>query len=188
MAINIDNIWNSVKKNAGNAKNIAELRIKLSKANNELSELYRSLGCLCYQHCAEEQTDAEARDREEADIALLRENISEKLRDIAFIKQELSRIEGNTECPGCRKNVSSDYIFCPHCGTKLPENKFGSADADTSEKDEDIYVEITDAEPNGCNVSDNNTADSTDNNITDSDTENTENGGNNSDDGGCEIK
>ena len=62
MAINIDNIWNSVKKNAGNAKNIAELRIKLSKANNELSDLYRSLGCLCYQHCAEEQTDVEAKE------------------------------------------------------------------------------------------------------------------------------
>lgn len=66
MAINIDNIWNSVKKNAGNAKNIAELRIKLSKANNELSDLYRSLGCLCYQHCAEEQADVEAKEREEA--------------------------------------------------------------------------------------------------------------------------
>lgn len=121
MAINIDNIWNSVKKNAGNAKNIAELRIKLSKANNELSDLYRSLGCLCYQHCAEEQADVEAKEREEADIEELRGSISQKLSDIASIKQELSRIEGNIECPGCGRNVSSDYIFCPHCGAKLPE-------------------------------------------------------------------
>ena len=167
MDINIDNIWNSVKKNAGNAKNIAELRIKLGKANNELSELYRSLGCLCYQHCAAEHADEEAQGKEEADIALLRESITQKLSDIAFIKQELSRIEGNTECPGCRKNVSADYIFCPHCGTKLPENKYSSAEAETSEKDEDMYVEITDFE-----VTDDETADveSADSNISESET------------------
>lgn len=160
MAINIDNIWNSVKKNAGNAKNIAELRIKLSKANNELSDLYRSLGCLCYQHCAEEQADVEAKEREEADIEELRGSISQKLSDIASIKQELSRIEGNIECPGCGRNVSSDYIFCPHCGAKLPESQSGSADADTSDKDEDMYVEITATETAESGFSDDNTADS----------------------------
>lgn len=160
MAINIDNIWNSVKKNAGNAKNIAELRIKLSKANNELSDLYRSLGCLCYQHCAEEQADGEARDSEEADIEVLRESISQKLSDISSIKQELSRIEGNIECPGCGKNVSSNYYFCPNCGAKLPENQPDPADAETSERDGDMYVEITDTETVDGKFSDDNTADS----------------------------
>lgn len=160
MAINLDNIWNSVKKNAGNAKNIAELRIKLSKANNELSDLYRALGCLCYQHCAEEQADGESKEREETDMAELRGSISQKLSDIASIKQELSRIEGNIECLGCGKNVSSDYIFCPHCGAKLPENQSGSSDAETSEKDEDMYVEIRANETAEGGFSDDNTADS----------------------------
>ena len=44
MAINFDEIWTNVKKNALGAKDLASLKLKLTKEKAHLDELYRALG------------------------------------------------------------------------------------------------------------------------------------------------
>lgn len=115
MAIKIDDLWNSVRKNAGSAKNMAELKIRLAREKNELGELYRLLGCICYKNIADGTNE---------DTGVLCCDIKNKIDYIEEIKQEINRIEGNIECPSCRKVASNKYAFCPFCGEKLPADDY----------------------------------------------------------------
>lgn len=128
MAIRIDDLWNNVRKNAGSAKNMAELKIRLSREKNELNELYRLLGCICYKNISGGTNE---------DTGVLCCDIKNKLDYIEEIKQEINRIEGNIECPSCRKIASNKYTFCPFCGEKLPDNN--PEEKNDTDAEESVY-------------------------------------------------
>lgn len=127
MAIRIDDLWNNVRKNAGSAKNLAELKIRLTREKGELCELYRLLGCICYKNISDGTNE---------DTGVLCCDIKNKLACIDEIKREINKIEGNVECPSCRKIVSDKYIFCPFCGEKLPVS-----DRDVMDKKDNINAD-----------------------------------------------
>lgn len=112
MAISFDEIWTNVKKNALGAKDLAGLKLKLTKEKSHLDELYRNLGMNVYS--------AKTGDEENKSAEII-EEISRSLELIRQTEDEIGRIVGSVRCPGCDRSVARTYSFCPHCGAELPK-------------------------------------------------------------------
>ena len=119
MAINFDEIWTNVKKNALGAKDLASLKLQLTKEKAHLDELYRALGENVYAVRTKQAVD---------ESAAISEQISASLIDIEQMEESVSRISGSVRCPGCERTVASTYSFCPHCGTALPHEEKTESD------------------------------------------------------------
>lgn len=119
MAINFDGIWSNVKKNAVGAKDLASLKLRLTKEKAHLDELYRCLGENVYAvRCSKAVDESDA----------ISEQIRETFARIEQTEEAIGRLSGSVRCPGCERTVASTFSFCPHCGAALPRDENTESD------------------------------------------------------------
>jgi hypothetical protein len=96
---------------AVNVKNSAQINFHIRSLNNELNDLYVNLGKTAYDMHNNVPT-------EEIPAEIIN-SINLTLAEIEKFKAQLVDLRGNTKCPACGKESTSDSEFCASCGAKL---------------------------------------------------------------------
>ena len=106
----------TVTNKAGEAVEVQRLRNQiraLSKCGNE-KHYARQPGKMVYNH----YKDGEVVDLQAIGIC---DAIQNREESIGKYEQQISDVKGDVTCGGCGKSVAKDMAFCPHCGSKVPE-------------------------------------------------------------------
>lgn len=112
VVINAKSAAQTVGKVAGQFVDISKLRINLSELNAEIGRRYQELGQFIY----------EGKKAGEADEAELEEkilSIDDLYAQLASVSAQLASLQNRTTCPACGKQMSTEAVFCSHCGMKL---------------------------------------------------------------------
>ena len=94
------------------AVDVGKQKISISTLETRISKDYKALGEMYYNFKATGQMD-------EAAVEAIVASISEKLAQIAEIRDEMRRAKSDRICPHCGAAIEKDIIFCPICGQKL---------------------------------------------------------------------
>jgi len=121
MSLTLNGIFNSARDNADNMKQIMKVKRAISKAEDELASLLYELGCEVYDGKINGET------REDI-VDMLFESIGSVRSSIKSLNAEYNALNGKIMCDGCGKLTSTDFDFCPFCGTKLFETIFDDFD------------------------------------------------------------
>ena len=136
----------SVGNKAGETAEVAAVNLKIKKAEGEIRGIYRRIGEAAYMNESREigereditpligEVDAKNVEIEQLkkEIESIREKYAAKRESCGCCGEEPAAAgeEAETEvpvqeqeeervCPVCGKNVQTDDVFCPACGTKL---------------------------------------------------------------------
>ena len=109
---NLRDLLRSTKNNTDHIRQILKIKRILKKTDDELNGLIYELGFETYKaHLSKTENQTL--------VDELLELISTKRMYIKSLNNELNALNGNTECENCGKITSSDYDFCPFCGSVL---------------------------------------------------------------------
>ncbi len=112
---NIKNLLRSTKSQTDHLRKILKIKRILKKTDDELNGLIYELGFeIYYTHLSKTENQPL--------VDELFELIGTKRMFIKSLKNELNALNGNTECDNCGKVISSDFDFCPFCGSGLLKN------------------------------------------------------------------
>lgn len=104
----------TVTNKAGEAVEIQRLRNQIRALERGNERDYAELGKRVYDHYKEgEVVDSEA-------IGIC-DAIQNREESIEKYEQQISDVKGDVTCDGCGKSVARDMAYCPHCGSKVPE-------------------------------------------------------------------
>lgn len=104
----------TVTNKAGEAVEIQRLRNQIRALERGNERDYAELGKMVYDHYKEgEVVDSEA-------IGIC-DAIQNREESIEKYEQQISDVKGDVTCDGCGKSVARDMAYCPHCGSKVPE-------------------------------------------------------------------
>lgn len=116
---NIDGLGKKITQTGQDAMNKTKgmadtfkLNSQLSDEQNELKNIYASIGELYVKNHAEDAEDEYAAFIARANTANVK---------IAQLKEEIARVKGVDTCPNCGREVKNGTAFCPGCGTKMAE-------------------------------------------------------------------
>ena len=104
----------TVTNKAGEAVEVQRLRNQIRALERGNERDYAELGKMVYNH----YKDGEVVDSEAIGICDAIQNREER---IGKYEQQISEVKGDVTCGGCGKSVAKDMAFCPHCGSKVPE-------------------------------------------------------------------
>lgn len=128
----IENIKDTVYKTGRSAvkktkdlAGIARLSAQIDETKNLIDDVYTEIG---KKYCELYNKDT-AGDEFAISVATV-ENLTEQLH---ALKLEKLALKGKVQCESCKNACADDYLFCPHCGTKLPET--AAPDAASAEED-----------------------------------------------------
>lgn len=113
---NIKNLIRSTKSQTDHLRKILKIKRILRKTDDELNGLIYELGFEIYNTHLSKTENQPLVDE-------LFELIGTKHMYIKSLKNELNALNGNIECDNCGKVISSDFDFCPFCGSGLFKNK-----------------------------------------------------------------
>ena len=104
----------TVTNKAGEAVEIQRLRNQIRALERGNERDYAELGKMVYDHYKEgEVVDSEA-------IGIC-DAIQNREESIEKYEQQISDVKGDVTCDGCGKSVAKEMAYCPHCGSKVPE-------------------------------------------------------------------
>ena len=104
----------TVTNKAGEAVEIQRLRNQIRALERGNERDYAELGKMVYDHYKEgEVVDSEA-------IGIC-DAIQNREESIEKYEQQISDVKGDVTCGGCGKSVAKEMAYCPHCGSKVPE-------------------------------------------------------------------
>lgn len=137
----IENIKDTVYKTGRSAvkktkdlAGIARLSAQIDETKNLIDDVYTEIG---KKYCELYNKDTAA--AEFAVSVATVENLTEQLH---ALKLEKLALKGKVQCTSCKNACADDYLFCPHCGAKLPEPAAEEpAAAEDSFDDEDEEIE-----------------------------------------------
>ena len=104
----------TVTNKAGEAVEVQRLRNQIRALERGNERDYAELGKMVYNH----YKDGEVVDSEAIGIC---DAIQNREESIGKYEQQISEVKGDVTCGGCGKSVAKDMAFCPHCGSKVPE-------------------------------------------------------------------
>lgn len=102
----------------------SKLNSEISKQQNAINEAYRQIGKIYFEKYSN------------LDCSELRElcdSITASNTKIDELKKEINQIKGLTNCPNCKKEVSTSATFCGSCGHKLKEETASVAPAQNTD-------------------------------------------------------
>lgn len=109
------------KQGIQKAADTVKLYSEKNRLNDDLSELFETLGKLRYAEINENKLD-------DKETNILVDEIERVQKEIETIEAELKKLSAKKYCPNCENEVAKDTAYCPHCGTKL----FEETDEDTA--------------------------------------------------------
>ena len=112
---------------------IAKVTADKEETKSLLKAVYVEIG---KRYC--EGHDKESADPDYTIDVATAENLKEQLE---ALKAERLALRGKVRCAACGKAVDDEFVFCPFCGEKLPENA-PEEPADDEPKDDDDFVEV----------------------------------------------
>ena len=99
-----------VAQQTKNFADVTRLNSTISDKEQQMAQLYQSIGLAYYQR---HQTD------ETSEFQTEMEEIKRLQTEIAQAQEEIKQIRGITKCPNCGADVPFQASFCNCCGTKL---------------------------------------------------------------------
>lgn len=124
----------TVTNKAGEAVEVQRLKnqIRVLERGNESD--YVDLGKMVYEH----YKDGEVVDSEAIGVC---EAIQNREESIKKYEQQISKVKGDVQCDSCGKSVAKEMAFCPHCGSKSPED-YKETETDYAEMAKDHVVDM----------------------------------------------
>lgn len=120
-----------------------KLGLELNRLHNEQAKMFEDLGRTLFMvktgaFEAQQTEDGEEPIDGQETVDKLLQLAEEKQAQIDEVAQKLKEASGERACPVCGKVAEHDHIFCPACGTKLPEEEPSHAgeEAEAPEADE----------------------------------------------------
>ena len=107
-----------VAQSTKNYSDVRNLTSAIESKTKEVAGLYASLGKLYYE--------GHSRDPKAEGAALIGA-INTLKEDIERCQEEIRRIKGFVQCPGCGANVPQEAAFCASCGATMPRAVAASA-------------------------------------------------------------
>ena len=120
-------IWGEISKGAKDAAAftvkkteeitaIAKLKLAIHSEVGKLEKCYQEMGELYYEILRKDVDNS-------AEVAALLLEADELKTKIAALKAQLASVQRGIICKECGTQVSSEYGFCPICGTKIADDK-----------------------------------------------------------------
>lgn len=110
-----------------------KLRSKIAAEENEAEKLMAEIGKIIYARFAEgQETDSEFQE--------LCEGILGHKKAVDELKAEAAGKKGLKICPACEKEIDKEAMFCPYCGTPVP-NPEPVEEEDFTDDAEDEFAE-----------------------------------------------
>ena len=107
----------------------SKLRSKIAAEENEAEKLMAEIGKIVYARFVEgKETDSEFQE--------LCEGILGHKKAAEDLKAAAAGRKGLKICPACEKEIDKDAMFCPYCGTPVPNPEPVKEEAVTDETDE----------------------------------------------------
>ena len=130
-------LWEDIAKSAKDAAaytvkkteeltSIAKIKMSIRSEENNLDKCFSEIGSLyyAYQRQGEDHT---------SEIAALLMEADQVQAKIKCLRDSLAKLQKSVICPGCSAQVTTEYDFCPLCGTKL--NADAAEEENTDEKE-----------------------------------------------------
>lgn len=102
---------------------VQKLRYRITKKEEEISEVYKKLGEKIVSSVYAEENFDESVSEAIAQIEELKE-------EIAILNAERISKENHTICDSCGEEISLKNDYCPKCGNKISESPIVSEDED----------------------------------------------------------
>ncbi len=116
-------LWDDIAKSAKDAAaytvkkteeltSIAKIKMSIRSEENNLEKCFAEIGSLyyVYQRQGEDHT---------SEIAALLMEADQAKEKIHCLRDSLAKLQKSVICPGCSAQVTTEYAYCPLCGTKL---------------------------------------------------------------------
>ena len=100
------------KDGMSKVSNTVKLYSNKTKLTEELSEMYDTLGKMCYAEAVGEDVCRE-------DMKKIVDEISRLKFELAAIEESIREINGRKLCPQCNMELQNNVAFCPYCGTSM---------------------------------------------------------------------
>ena len=111
----------------------SKLRSKIAAEENEAEKLMAEIGKIIYARFAEgKETDSEFQE--------LCEGILGHKKAVEDLKTEAAGRKGLKICPACEKEIDKEAMFCPYCGTPVPNPEPAEEEVMTDDA-EDVFAE-----------------------------------------------
>ena len=135
----LSNTGKTVGEKTKQGTDIVKANVKISTEEKALNDLYCEIGKRYYENNSENPCCDEMKE--------LFDKVSEKVNEIANLKNQVRQLKGVVMCEKCGAEVGLENDFCGKCGAKLvkPEPVIEEIPADEVIDHEDT-VEVTDEE------------------------------------------
>ena len=101
-----------IAKKAVEAKDYTVASWNAAELKNKINDLYKAIGKAVYKAHTEEIDTAEEINGYIEELTALKQSLEET-------NEERRAIKNQKTCPSCKKAVSKQNAFCPHCGANL---------------------------------------------------------------------
>ena len=112
VVVNAKSAAQTVGKMAGQFVDMSKLRINMSELNGEITKRYQELGRFIYEA-------KKAGSADEAELADQIAGIDDLYAQLSAVSAQYASMQNKVTCPACGKQMSTDSMFCSHCGAKL---------------------------------------------------------------------
>jgi hypothetical protein len=96
-----------------------KINMDIEALQRQIIDAYRVLGEAVYSMTTQQNLNEERIREQCAEISLLKEQLSEKERELEQVRFETGTALGKTYCSGCQAELADNTRYCPHCGAKV---------------------------------------------------------------------
>ena len=112
----------SISHSAKKVTETAKINSEINANTNQIDKLMKSIGVAVKARLMEQIDDEE--------VLQLSAEIDELVARNSALNEQLKAIRGYTKCVNCGKDLTSDSLFCPYCGTKAEQSGVEEAAAE----------------------------------------------------------
>ena len=109
-------VYDGVKEAVTGFTDTAKLEYKKGQLNNELSELYETLGKVRFSEMLEGGTPTE-------ESARLCEEIARVKAELTELEAEDTKEQKENCCTVCGKKIPKNISYCPYCGSETKDKE-----------------------------------------------------------------
>lgn len=110
------------KQGVQKAADILRMRTERNRLNEDLCELFDTLGRLRFAELTEDADNTK-------EVSGLVEEIQRVQEELLYVEEELKKLSSKAFCDKCGNELPQNAVFCPECGAHIKE--------DTAERSEE---------------------------------------------------